>query len=107
MSRQTYAFDVVPVSTSAIPVTAANLVDTSTDPAMDCTQVSVYVDLAAIRFTVAPGSTPTAGGDGVLVNAGSLFTIDGTHDVGNLLMIADTATDAACQVHYLKGASII
>lgn len=91
-----YAYEAITVSTTALPCTAAKLVDGNAN----AQQIYITVESNAINWTI-DGTTPTST-VGHNLTAGSSLTITGNRNIVALKMIRSGGADATVKITYSK-----
>ena len=100
MPLRTVNFESIPVSTSAVGFTAANLVRAIASPPI---AAKVKVEDAAIRMRV-DGTDPTSGvGGGEFYDVGASFMVTALPDLAafRAIRVVDAAQDANITVQYM------
>lgn len=101
--RSAFAKEQVTVSTTSKALTAATYNPTITDGNSISTRAEfadIECDTHAVRVWLT-GAAPTSSA-GILFAVGTLYTIQGYHDISNFHAISSDGSDAACNVQYYR-----
>lgn len=104
--RSAFAKEQVTVSTISKALTAATYNPTVTNADRLTTRAEfadIECDTHAVRVWLT-GSAPTAS-QGILFSTGTLYTIQGYHDISNFHAISADGSDATCNVQYYRFSS--
>lgn len=104
--RSAFAKEQVTVSTISKALTAATYNPTVTNAdrlTIRAEFADIECDTHAVRVWLT-GSAPTAS-QGILFSTGTLYTIQGYHDISNFHAISADGSDASCNVQYYRFSS--